>query len=143
MGVHALAVNPVYKSSVSVKGAAVAALAPAYPGSSGPSLLVSTFGVTLGGGNPTYVIKDLPSAVSGNASAAAVIESSEHWSNFIGTAPSELGHNLVVLAGGFLVPVGSISTGTVCIFDVTDPKGVIRTQISTDKKGWFYHKVTR
>ena len=73
-------------------------------------------------------------------------------------APASVGANLVLIAGGFLVcalpsgkslspscclqvPVGSISTGTICLFDVTDPEKPVRTQISTDKKGWFYHKV--
>ena len=72
-----------YKSSVAVSGAAVAYLADTYPGSTGPALLVSTYGVKVFGGNPSYVITDTPQAVAGNATSAKQIEDSEHWSNWI------------------------------------------------------------
>ena len=114
-----------------------------WPGSDGPALLVSTFGVELFGGLPSYAISNLK-AIIANASATSTpyqIENNQKWTNYIGMAPTELGASLVVTAGGFLVPVGGISTGKVCIFDVSDSSNVIQTQISTDKDGWFYHEV--
>jgi len=131
-----------FKMSVPIQMAAVATIADHYPGSTGPALLVSTFGVKLAGGLPSFAIPNLPGLLAGNASSKQQIESSEKWTNYIGMAPSALGPGLVVTAGGFLIPVGGISTGRVCIFDVSgDPAKPIETQVSTDKKGWFYHKV--
>ena len=130
-----------FKASVQVKMAAVATIAEHYPGSSGPALLVSTFGVALFGGLPSFAIPSLPGLLSGNSSSPRQIEGSEKWTNYIGMAPTSVGPSLVVTAGGFLVPIGGISTGRVCLFDIVEPASPIMTQVSTDKKGWFYHKV--
>lgn len=130
-----------YKSKIFLTGAASVNIADEYPGSDGPALLVSTYGINFLGGNPSYAIPDLKQAAAGNASQQQQIESSEKWSNWIEMAPSSVGPNLVVIAGGFLIPVAGINTGTVCLFDVSDPANVIKTKISTDKSGWFYHKV--
>jgi hypothetical protein len=135
------AANTSFKASVPINMAAVAAIAERYPGSDGPVLLVSTFGVELFGGLPSFAIPNLPGFLAGNDSVPQQIEGSEKWTNYIGMAPTELGPSVVVTAGGFLVPVGGISTGRVCLFDVSDPANPVATQVSTDKAGWFYHKV--
>ena len=54
-------------------------------------------------------------------------------------APDEIGPHVVATAGGFLVP--GKQTGTIDLFDMSDPKAPVQTQVSTDKKGWFYHKI--
>lgn len=135
------ALNTKFKASVPVKQAAVAAIAPNYPHSNGPALLVSTFGVVLYGGSPSFAIPSVKDVMAGNATTPQQIEKSEVWTNWIDMAPESVAKNTVLTAGGFLVPIGPISTGKIALFDVTDPSKPIRTQISTDKKGWFYHKV--
>jgi len=140
----AASLNPVFKTSVKIEKAAVAKIADNFPGSKGPALLVSTFGVELLGGLPSYAIKNLEFLLTGISDYQEVfeIEKSQKWTNYIGMAPESVGKNLVLTAGGFLIPIGGISTGKVCLFDVTDPKNVIKTTVSTDKKGWFYHQAT-
>lgn len=54
-------------------------------------------------------------------------------------APKEIGQAVVATAGGFLVP--GRSTGTITLFDASDLAEIKATQVSTDKKGWFYHKI--
>ena len=87
---------------------------------------------------------------------AKTLEEDTPWNNYVGMAPSEVGDAVVVTAGGFLVPghssiplpprttfdvVPGHSTGSIDLFDATTPSHAIRTQVSTDKKGWFYHKI--
>lgn len=130
--------NPHLVTTFPVKHAAVSAVAEYYPGSAGPALLLTTFAPF--GPEPTYVVPNLRSVSTGGTKATVeTIEDSTTWTNYIGIAPKEIGTAVVATAGGFLVP--GHGTGTINLFDVSDPNSPVGTQVSTDKKNWFYHKI--
>jgi len=130
--------SPHFVTTFPLKNVAVTAIADPWPGSKGPALLVTTFSPF--GSEPVSYVSDLAAVAKEGAPALAkTLEEDTPWNNYVGMAPSEVGDAVVVTAGGFLVP--GHSTGSIDLFDATTPSHAIRTQVSTDKKGWFYHKI--
>lgn len=124
-----------------LKHAAVTAVAGTFPGSASPALLATTFAAF--GSEPVYVVKDLADVVKSSGKNAVVteLETKTVWTNYVDLAPQKaFGTNTVVVtAGGFLVP--GQGTGTIDMWEVSDPGHPRRTKISNDKEGWFYHKI--
>ena len=124
----------------SLPNVAVLNIAPSFPGSSSPALLATTFAGF--GKTPSYYVPNLAQLVAGGGTAAVTpvqLEDSAVWSNEIEmVAPSTIPGlpSSALTAGGFLVP--GKSTGSIDLWDVS-VRPAQRTQLSTDKKGWFYH----
>lgn len=133
---------PELRNTVPLEHAAVAALAPALPGSTtdGPSLLLTTF-YPFGKDSVQYLPDALSAATSNATLKLRMIEDVTVWPNQAspavpGSVPGYA--QKVVVAGGFFVSP-SKSTGTVDIFDVSAFPSVARMQVSEDKKANFYH----
>ena len=129
--------HPHLANTIPVKHAAVTAVANVYPGSQGPALLVTTFAAF--GSEPVSTVSNLLAVSHGATASVQQLEDTTKWTNYIGMAPMEIGDSVVATAGGFLVP--GHGTGTINLFDVSDPSAPKNTQVSTDKKNWFYHKI--
>jgi len=129
--------NPHFSNVFELKHVAVTAIAETFPGSEGPALLTTTFSAF--GKEPVASVADLAAISKGGAATVSTIEEKTVWTNYIGMAPKQFGNAVVATAGGFLVP--GHSTGTIDLWDVSNPSEAKRLQVSTDKKGWFYHKI--
>ena len=126
-----------------LKNAAVTTLTPAWPGSVGAALLVTTFAAF--GNEPFYVVPNISSVISGQAEAAPIaLDTNLGWTNYAdlvpdGALPDMQGETVVATAGGFLVP--GHQTGSIELFHMSGLATANRTKISTDKKSFFYHKL--
>ena len=140
--------DPVFVYNFALKNAAVLTMAPSFPSASTPSpnngswaLLATTFAGF--GSTPSYYVQDFASQVKAKAANVVQLEDTSVWSNQIAMVPSGAVRGCdkcVLTAGGFLVP--GKSTGRIELYDVselTSGAAPRRIQISTDKKGWFYH----
>jgi len=130
--------NPQLMSTISVKNIAITSTVATWPGSDSPALLTTTYAAF--GKTPVSYISDLKALSSTQKSPQVdLITEDLLWTNYIDAAPAEIGAHVVATAGGFLVP--GRQTGTIDLFDMSDPSTPIQTKVSTDKKGWFYHKL--
>ena len=137
LGNAAATLSPHLAATFPLKHIAVTEVAPKWPGSEGPALLTTTFSAF--GKEPVGYVPNLATIAMGEAASVKTLEEETKWTNFIGMAPKEIGPNIVVTAGGFLVP--GHQTGTIDLWDATNPGSPIHHQVSTDKSGWFYHKI--
>lgn len=136
------ALDPKLIGEFSLKHAAVTGIAQSFPGSDSPSLLISTFAPF--GSEPVYYVPNLASSIKSGKGQFDVrtLETDTKWTNYVGMAPLDAipGHpSVVATAGGFLVPGQGL--GTVDLFDVSEHLGFTHHKVSTDKQGWFYHKL--
>ena len=80
--------------------------------------------------------------------AQQVVEASTGWTNFAELAPLEAFasvQTVLATASGFLVPGRSTGSVDLFVIDGADSIDVFRhanrTKVSTDRAGWFYHKL--
>ncbi len=128
-------------ASFPLPNAAVTTVLPHWPGSAGAALLITTFAAF--GKEPVSVVSNIEDVIAGKAAAAPVtLEAVTGWTNYAELVPTgalPVNSSVVATAGGFLVP--GHQTGSIDLFHVTAPNNVSHMKISTDKSGFFYHKI--
>eukprot|EP00900_Chrysochromulina_parva_P008064 jgi/Chrpa1/17259/Chrysochromulina_OHIO_Genome00004509-RA len=134
-------------ASFPFKNAAVSTVLPRWPGPAGAALqaalLITTYAAF--GKEPVSIVANIEDVLAGKIAAAPVtLESMTGWTNYAelvpeGALPVSASSRIVATAGGFLVP--GHQTGSIDLFHVTAPNNVSHAKISTDKEGFFYHKI--
>jgi len=132
-------------ASFPLKDAAVTTYVPssALPQHSSSLLLVTTFAPF--GKEPLYAVPW--HAQNATPSFPVTLDADSGWTNYVdvvpdGALPGEPSATSTVIAtaGGFLVP--GHSTGSIVLSVLQPPLSTPNhTKISTDKRGWFYHKI--
>ena len=122
--------------------AAVASIAPQFPGAvEDPALLLTTFAPV--GKDSVVAVPRLSEALRTGSVYPVTLDSDAKWPNQAEFVPAGRAAQLpgpgVLVAGGFFVSPGK-STGAVSLLDLsTLPSHPRKMQLSTDKKGFFYH----
>ena len=133
---------PRHVLTVPLPHAAVASIAPQFPGAvEDPALLLTTFAPV--GKDSVVAVPRLSEALRTGAVYPVTLDSDAKWPNQAEFVPAGRAAQLpgpgVLVAGGFFVSP-SKSTGAVSLLDLsTLPSHPRKMQLSTDKKGFFYH----
>jgi len=132
---------PSLLGKIDVKHAAVASLSDSLFGSK-TSLVLTTFAPT--GDDNVFLVRDMCSSLDTSVSDLQLetLDNKASWPNQGDALPNgTFGPNPTIIScGGFFVPPGFKSTGSVNLLEVHEPNTpASKTKISTDKKSNFYH----